>query len=229
VNLNYCPNCGQALILKRIDGHYISHEIEHVLHFERGILYTIKGLLTNPGQNIRDFITDNRNRLVKPIIFIIVTSLFYTICNHIFHFEDHYINFTDDKKSAYTLIFTWIQEHYGYANLIIGVCIALWVQLFFRKYKFNFFEILILLCFVMGITMLIYSFFGIVQGLTHLKLMQLPGIVGFAYTSWAIAHFFDKTKIANYAKALIAYILGLFTFVLSALILGSIMDLITKH
>lgn len=38
----FCPNFGQPSQLKRIDGNYIIHEIEHVLHIERGILYTIR-------------------------------------------------------------------------------------------------------------------------------------------------------------------------------------------
>jgi hypothetical protein len=60
----YYSNCGQAIHLKRIDGHYILHEIEHIFHFERGILYIIKELLIHPGQTVREFITDNRNRLL---------------------------------------------------------------------------------------------------------------------------------------------------------------------
>jgi hypothetical protein len=75
VHSKFCPNCGQPTSLKRIDRHYIIHEIEHVLHLERGILYTIRELITNPGQNIRNYLAENRSRLVKPIIFIIITSL----------------------------------------------------------------------------------------------------------------------------------------------------------
>ncbi|RZJ27416.1 MAG: DUF3667 domain-containing protein, partial [Flavobacterium sp.] len=63
---NYCPKCGEPATLKRIDGHYIIHEIEHVLHFEKGILLTIRELLIRPGQNVREFISENRGRLVKP-------------------------------------------------------------------------------------------------------------------------------------------------------------------
>lgn len=48
ITLNFCPKCGQPAVLKRIDVHYIVHEIEHVLHFERGILYTIRELITTP-------------------------------------------------------------------------------------------------------------------------------------------------------------------------------------
>ena len=36
-NGNFCSNCGQPAKLKRIDAHYIKHEIEHVLHYDKGI------------------------------------------------------------------------------------------------------------------------------------------------------------------------------------------------
>jgi hypothetical protein len=228
VTLNYCPNCGQPKQLKRINGHYIIHEIEHVLHFEKGILYTIRELLTNPGKNVQQFITENRNRLVKPIIFIIITSLIYSVINHFFHIEDGYVNYSETKASATSAIFNWVQQHYGYANIIMGVFIAAWVKLFFRKYQYNFFEILILLCFVMGMGMLIFSVFGIIQGLTHFNLMQVAGIAGFVYSAWAIGQFFDKKKIINYVKAFFAYLLGFITFALSILLTGSLVDMIIK-
>lgn len=100
VTQHYCPNCGQPAKLKRIDGYYIVHEIEHVLHFEKGILYTIRELLTKPGQNVRDYISENRSRLVKPIIFIIVTSLIYSVASHLFHIEDHYVSYTQSKQTT---------------------------------------------------------------------------------------------------------------------------------
>lgn len=221
---NYCPNCGQAVNLKRINGKYIIHEIEHVLHFERGILYTIKGLLTNPGENVKYFINENRSRLVKPIIFIIVTSLIYSIINHFFHIEDGYVNYSEAKRTATASIFQWIQDHYGYANIIMGIFIALWIMVFFRKSPFNFFEILILLCFVMGIGMLIFSLFAIIQGLTHINLMQVAAVLGFIYFTWAIGRFFDKSKALSYVKAFFSYLLGMLTFTFAAIILGIIIE-----
>lgn len=228
VNSNFCPNCGQPTSLKRIDGKYILHEVGHLLHFERGILFTIKELITNPGQNVRNYLAENRSRLVKPVIFIIVTSLIYTLCNRFFHFEDGYVKYLDNTKSTTTEIFKWVQGNYGYANILMGVFIALWTKLFFKKHEFNFFEILILLCFVMGIGMLIYSVFGITQGLIDINLMQIASIIGFVYTTWAIGHFFDKKKILSFVKAFFAYILGMLTFSLTAILLGVIIDLIIK-
>jgi hypothetical protein len=229
VNQNYCPNCGQPSKLKRIDSHYILHEIEHVLHFEKGIFYTIKELLVRPGQNVRAFISENRNRLVKPIIFVIVSSLIYTIISHFFHLEEGYVAYNDAKSSATGVIFNWIQNHYGYANIIMGVFIAFWIKLFFRKYGYNFFEILILLCFVMGVGMLLFSVFAVLEGVTQLHLMQVAGIVGFIYCAWAIGQFFDKTKMANYLKAFAAYVLGMITFTFAAMFVGFVIEWISKR
>lgn len=229
VNQKYCSNCGQPTTLIRIDGHYIIHEIEHVLHFERGILYTIKELLTKPGDNVRQFITENRARLVKPIIFLIVTSLIYTLVNQFFNIEDSYVNFEESTKSTTGVIFEWAQNHYGYANIIMGIFIAFWTRIFFRKYNYNFFEILILLCFVMGMSMLIFSFFALILVILKIKLMQIAGIVGVAYSCWAIGQFFDKKKPINYIKAFVSYFLGITTAVLFAITIGRIFDLIIIH
>lgn len=225
----YCSNCGEPEKVKRIDSHYIMHEIVHVLHLEKGIFFTIRELLIRPGQNIREFIAENRSRLVKPIIFIIITSLIYTILNHFFHIEDGYVNFSGAKNSTTSSIFTWIQNHYGYSNIIMGVFIAFWLKLFFRKYDYNFFEILILLCFVMGMGMLIFSVFALFEGLTKINLMQASGMIGVLYCTWAIGQFFDKNKAISYFKALVSYMLGIMTFSASAMLLGFLIDLLIKH
>lgn len=224
INSKFCPECGHPALLHRIDGHYIVHEIQHVLHFERGILYTIRELITNPGQNVRLYLSENRSRLVKPIIFIILTSLIYTISNHFVHFEDGYVNYLDSQSSTTSKIFKWIQGHYGWSNIIMGIFIAFWTKLFFKKYDYNFFEILILLCFVMGIGMLIYSVFGIAQGITQIKFMQFAGLAGFSYSAWAIGHFFAKKKALSYVKAILAYLIGMLTFSLTAILIGTIID-----
>lgn len=225
----YCSNCGQPAQTKRVDGHYILHEIEHVLHFERGILFTIKELLLRPGLNIQEFITGNRSRLVKPIIFIIISSLIYTLIIHFFHIENQYINLSGADNSATGAIFTWSQNHYGYANIIIGVFIASWLKLFFRAYDYNFFEILILLCFVIGMEMLILSVFALLEGLMHAELMKISGIIGTFYCTWAIGQFFNRTKLSSYLKALAAVMLGLTSFSIVGLVLGLLIDMATKH
>ena len=224
VTLNYCPNCGNPAKLPRIDRNYVMKEIGSVLNFDKGILYTIRELLIKPGQSIIGFIKNDRNRLVKPIVFLIITSLIYTLTQQFLRFEDGYVNAGGFGESAISKIFVWIQMNYGYANIIMGMFIAMWIRVFFRKYNFNFFEVIILLCFTMGIGMLIYSVFGAIESLTELKILHLGGIFGITYTSWAIGQFFDKSKMVNYIKGFLAYILGMITFFLGAIVLGMGVD-----
>lgn len=226
VEQNYCPNCGNPVILKRINGQYIIQEISSVLNFDKGILFTIRELLIRPGKNIKTFILEDRGRLVKPIIFIIITSLIYSLTQQFFRFEDGYVNAGGFGESATTTIFGWIQSNYGYANFLMAIFIAGWIKVFFRKFDFNFFEILILLCFIMGIGMLIYTVFGIIETATKIQLLHIGGMIGIIYTAWAIGQFFDKNKKVNYLKGFLAYILGMITFFLGAIILGLGIDLI---
>ena len=226
ITQNFCPNCGQAATLKRIDGSYIIHEIEHVIHFEKGILYTIKELLVRPGESVHNFITKNRSRLVKPVIFIVITSLIYSVITSFFHIADGYMKIDEAVPSTIGILMHWAQSHYGYVNILMGVFVASWLKLFFRKYDFNFYEIIIMLCFAIGICMLIFAFFALIQGLFHLKVMQFGGILGFAYITWAIGQFFDKTKAMSYFKSFFAYVLGTVSFLLSIVIIGSLIDLL---
>lgn len=74
--------------------------------------------------------------------------------------------------------------------------------------------------------MLIYSIFGIAQGITQIKLMQIAGLVGFTYSAWAIGQFFEKKKAVSYIKAISAYLLGMLTFSLAFILIGTVIDYI---
>ncbi len=222
----YCPNCGHPVQLKRIDAHYLVHEIEHLLHLERGILFTIRALIINPGKEIRDYISDTRSKLVKPVIFIIVTSLIFSIISHFFHLAEMPVNNEEIKQNATLSIVKWIEGHYGYANIIMGVFIALWIKLIFRNYGYNLFEILVLLCYTMGMGMLIFALFTLVQGLIKIELIQVGSIIAYIYCARMIAEFFGKKDAINYLKALLAYILGMITFYVLVFALGYLIDMI---
>ena len=222
---DFCQHCGRPVQIARVDWHYVVHEIQHVLHFEKGILHTVKELLHNPGPSIHTFITVDRSRLVKPVLFIIVTSLIYSMIDHFFHIEQGYIDYHDAKDSATAQILSWVQNHYGYANIIMCVFIAFWLKLIYSAHDYNFFEILILLCFVMGMGMLILSVFAIFEGLTGLPAMKISGVLSVAYCTWAIGHFFDRKRAVGYLKALASYLLGMVTFTFSVMLVGFLVDL----
>jgi len=232
INGNYCSNCGQPAKLKRIDKHYIFHEIGDFLFANKGMIYTIKRVLINPGESVRRFITEDRYRFVKPITFLFITSLIYTLVNHFFNIraEDYYQQSDILEGSTASLIFNWMLIEYpGYSNIITGLFMAFWIKIFFKKAGYNLFEIFILLCFVSGVTTLFISVVAIIQGITHLKLIQISSYIGIIYLTWAIGQFFDKTRAISYIKAFLSYILG--SLILGILIggVGAIIDIIVKH
>lgn len=223
----YCPKCGNPKALDRIDKKYIFAEIGSVLNFHKGILFTIKELIFRPGITIKRFILGDRNRLMKPVTFIILSSLIYTLLRQTLDFSDDYIFVdTSDPSSSSTIISLWIQNNYGYGNLIISFFIAVSTRVFFKKYGYNFYEILILLCYVMGMGMLILGLFGLIEGLTSLKILQYAGVAFVAYFTWALGRFFDGTKTINYFKAFLSFLLGLVGYTFGILGIGSLIDFI---
>lgn len=215
--------------LDRIDGKYVRNEIISILNFDKGIFYTIKEIFLRPGKTIREFLLYDRKRLVKPILFIIITSLIYTVISQYFQIEQQYIQQNGIESSAIGKLIEWIQEHYGYANIMIGFFIAFFIKLFFRKFDYNFYEILILLCFTQGIEMLIFSIFSLIQGVFSVELFQIGGLLAFVYVTFAIADFYGKTKVKNYFKSFVAYMLGMIFFFVTVILIGLIIDMIIKY
>jgi hypothetical protein len=210
--------------LKRIDGQYISHEIQHILHFEKGFLFTLKNLLLKPGKSIREFLFEDRDKYVKPILFLIVMSVVFTFVIHLLHLKN-FAFFNIDTivelkgKLRSKEIGEWTNSHIGYAQLIMGIFIAFWINIFFRNFKYNFYEILIVLSYVLGEALLIFGTFLIAANIFKSNFIVTIGlIIYFLYIIWAIGQFFGEKKIINYIKSILVYFLGNLTY-LAVLIL----------
>ena len=230
---NYCSNCGQPKTLKKIDGLYIIGEIADTLFAHKGFLYTTKRMLLHPGESVRQYITEDRSRYVKPITFLIINGLIYTIISHFFHIGIEDYAFTqqqpDIEYPTATLLLNLMLDYHGYASILIGLLMAFLVKLFFRKYGYNIFEIFILLCFVSGITSFCFSFVLILQSLTHTDLIHVSTLIAAAYFAWTIGQFFDGRKVGSYIKAFLSYLLGCFIFGFMVAFIGVFIDVVIKH
>lgn len=219
----FCPKCGHPADPPRISGSFLLAELKSILNFDKGILFTIKELILRPGENVRAFIREDRNRLVKPLVFIIVCSLLYTVFQQWLRFEDGYVNYSLEDGSAVSAIFSWITDNYGYSNIIMSLFIAGWIRLFFRKYGYNIFEIIILLCYMMGMGMLFFALVGVLETLIGWGQLDKGFLVAILYLSWGIGQFFEK-RLMNYLKAFLSYMTGMTTFALAAVALGIAID-----
>ncbi|MDO4729214.1 MAG: DUF3667 domain-containing protein [Bacteroidota bacterium] len=178
------------------------HEFEHIIHFERGLLYTLKQLALRSAQSIRGFIEGDRQRMTKPLIFSVLCGVAYSFVNKFVHFSD--VTQDADFKEIYPIM-QWLVDHYGYFHLLLSLITALWLRVFFRKNPYNFFELIILLCYVMGFAILINLV--VVFPEKYLNMGLLGTILELVYLSWSIGQFFGN-KWTNYLKACIVCILS---------------------
>ena len=214
----YCSNCGCPKKVQKINTRYLVEELISIFNLERGILFTVRETLLRPGESVRMFLKTDRSYLVKPVLFIILCSLIYTFTQQLLQFHDGYIDIGTGNgvQPASDMILTWISSNYGYSNILIAFFIAIWTRLFFRKYPFNYFEAVVLLCYVMGISMLIYTLFGAAEIMMNISTVQIGAMIGFFYSCWAIGNFYGERKVISYIKALFSYLFGVLTFILSA-------------
>jgi hypothetical protein len=53
---NFCNECGQKAKVKRLDWHYLVHEIPHsIFHIDKGFFFTLKEMIKHPGILIREY------------------------------------------------------------------------------------------------------------------------------------------------------------------------------
>ncbi len=227
VNQKFCPNCGQPALVKRIDSHYIQHEFLHLFHIEKGFLYTIKELFFRPGHAVREYLQGNRARLMKPVPFAIFCGLIFTILFKISNLGSFGKNaFSKIIKNEHTLkIMAWLDSHHAYGNFLLCILTALLSYLLFRKHKYNFYEILVLMIYVsaqnamyIGILSILNIFFGMQV------FSNVFSIFSIIYIVWAIGQFFDYKRFSSYFKALFAYVLGSLVFTVLIVFIGYLIN-----
>src|SRR5215210_6273275 len=127
---NFCNNCGQAADTHKLNLHFIWHDIQHGLfHFDNGIFYTVKQLLTRPGHAIREFIDGKRVKHFKPLSLVIVLATLYGLLYHYFIydlFDVKHITTEENFANASVNVVQWITDHFAYVSLfaIVNATIA---------------------------------------------------------------------------------------------------------
>lgn len=216
--------------LKRINSAYIWHEFQHIFHFEKGFLYTIKGLLLRPGKTVREFINEDRTKAVKPVIFILVISTVVTLIlkstgDKMYFWSTDRFN---DRKIAENIL-EWFNLNIGYTFILVGIHITFWAKVFFRKHPYNFWELLITFCYYIGQTLLIFLILTLGLKYTNLYFKnELSKYIGVAYLFWATGQFFGETRLLNYVKSTCAVILGGLSFTLITEVLVQLVDLLIE-
>lgn len=235
----YCSNCGQATHTHRINYHFLVHEIQHgLLHFDGGVLYTIKELFTRPGASIREYIEGKRVKHFKPLSFVVLLATVYGLLSLYFHNDvSGGMKVTGDARGTVAVagFNDWVSKHYVTYILISLPFSGLASYIVFRKQGYNLVEHLVLSTYGIGqMLVLQLLFFPLSYALTGtsflLLLTTVVSLLGIGLNMWVNIGFFNKlSPLKVIGLSLLTYLLMMVFIAVVAVAAGIIYGLLFYH
>jgi hypothetical protein len=213
----YCNECGQSAKTKRIDHEFLWEDIEHgLLHYDKGIGYSLKKIFGQPGYVISGYIAGQRVNHFRPISMVIVLATIYAL---IYHFLD--LNHRSGLSENSGLILEKVFEHYYWFVVATIPIYALTTCLFFKKSGYNFYEFIIFEAFKTSQRLVVHiAFLPVLYFLKNNSdyniISNLLLLTDFTLVLWTNNQFFKHTHITRiFLRSLLSYAMYLvITFIL---------------
>lgn len=219
---HYCNNCGQSTETHKINAHFLWHDIQHgLLHFDKGILYSIKQLYTRPGHSIREFIEGKRVKHFKPLSLVVVLATLYGVLYHYFHIN-LYPDSTDVNGIDYHEFNEWTSTHFSWITIATIPIYTIGTYICFRKLNYNFFEFFVLNTFKasqklfahIALFPLLYYFNGTSEITVIVKILYILDLI---LIFWTNLQFFDSMKKSKvFFLSLLSHLIFLIIFYIIA-------------
>ena len=225
----FCGECGTPLVLRKIDKKYVFSEIKQEFLFEKGYLFTAKEIFLYPSKSINNFLSQNRGRITKPIIFFLITSIIFSVFMNSFHYFFPSKFASDESGDIYTdlilMELSWgpnankiLNSYLDYVYFIWIIIMALILKLFFLKGRYNFYEIALSLCYIISIQLLIiipfrlYTLFNLPS--ISIGIIRMPALFSSFYSIWAINSLLEGRKVLKLIKVVLAYSISYIAFII---------------
>jgi len=225
----FCPNCGQKTATHRFTWGHFFHEGWHAFtHTDKGVLSLIKGLATNPGKTVSEYVEGKHKKYFNPITFLLLCLGLMVLVNS-FAIPSSEIKpepgkleqlKTEKEKQAYLNYINRIkiasnfqQKHPNITAMIFLPFEAFILWLFFRRRGRNYVEFLIATIFISGFGVLIYScvvslfMFLFKETTVYPWLLMLAVISVILYNIWGLKGFLTNPEPIAYWKPLSVWML----------------------
>jgi len=228
---NFCADCGQRTSVDKINFRYFQDAISNnILQINKGLFFTVKELFTRPGYSIKEYIEGKRKLHFNPLSYVLVFSTIYflfskfignaTIINDFmegFYGADG-IGLEGERETS---IITMLMDNYAYTTLLLIPLYALSSYIIFRKEGYNYFEHLVLNCFITGHQAIFYSLAALIPvGNVHEIGVAIAVLCSVIFTFCVFWQLFKQ-------KGILGVIIRTFlTYLLSLIFLGITLGLI---
>lgn len=145
IERNFCANCGQKKY-KRIDKKYILDEVQYTfLHANKGLLFSVKNILKNPGKTAREFIDGNRVNHYKPILLaFVLCGIATVISSKLVDMNEimSEVNGSNKQINAKVMgeVAHFFEHYYSMIMMALVPFFALTTKIPFRKWGHNYYE-----------------------------------------------------------------------------------------
>ena len=201
----YCQLCGKSIEPNRINHKYIIKDLGEIFNLEKGIFFTLKKVLMNPGSVIKEYLYRNRQIITKPFAFFI-------FCLAVKLLFENWFNENNNLENIHPDLYYFLINNPLINYIFFLFFVSLWLKLFFRSSGLNIYEIIVLSCYTLGMIFLIDSFTYPIDYLVKVDNKILDDLPALAYYIYAIGSFFKTEKFLKYPKALIVFYLGAFSY-----------------
>jgi hypothetical protein len=233
----FCGRCGQdAHHTHRLTMAHMLHDIPHsVWHVDKGIIYSLRTIVTRPGTTIRAYLAGQRVDHFRPLSLLLVVTGTFAFLSSVLHIEMLPPRDPSVSEAAYEMQKSGLEfmaKYMSWVYVALVPVIAGFARLFLRRGGYNYAECLVIAAFITSIcnalTLLSIPLLYIYSGTPHMQtLSYVVMVVSYGYATWAYSTLLKHTGL-SLPKRLIR---GFFPFVLGVnipIVLGTIIALVLQ-
>lgn len=190
--------------------------IDAVFSVNAPLLVTLKGLILNPGNLLRNYLGGQRKKYYKPVAFFILTTVLYILVRTVIGFDP----FKNDLFQAQDGIDdgTKFEEARNYMLLNINnllfvfvFTLALLSKLFYFK-RYSLAEFLVVSFYLLGMYTLLTTLDIVFIQFVSDKFQGVRLLIMLVYFTYAMLSFLKKPMLFTILKAILVYILAFLSY-----------------
>lgn len=153
----YCSNCGQIADTQRYNFKTLSKDLRKTfLRLDSDFIRTIKQLFVNPGMSLHNYLQGKRVDFIPPFSFVILIAGLNIIVHD--SFDIAWLQDMDGSQEQ-KLQNNFIANNFTKFQLLILPIYAFFSLILFGKNRYNFYEYLIVHCYLVGQRLFLNLFF----------------------------------------------------------------------
>ncbi len=162
----YCPDCGQSTVLHRLTFHDIVHEaIHYFTHADKGIFQLVKALAVKRGLVAKEYVLGRRKKYFPPLNFLLLIAAIFVFMATLSHGSDAppaSETVAADQMQIYSdrtkIVNFYVTKYSNIMALLSLPLTSFFFWLFYRKRGHNFIEHLVAGMYMLGFTLIVYTF-----------------------------------------------------------------------